>query len=526
MGKQHASHSTEQQLLEIALVLNSGIPSTQHYQQLINALQQVLDCDACALFTLDQEQQLVPVASKGLSKEVLGRRFLPERHPRLAAILASHHPVRFAEDTTLPDPFDGLLLDDPHHKLNVHSCMGCSLYVGEQLVGLLCVDALRPKAFEHVSNTTISTFATLAAGTIRNISLFEALNRANHQQRSVNQLLIDEARNKGGKLIGISPQIKQLKTNIQTVAQSNYSVLISGETGTGKEVVAHQIHAHSLRNQQPMVYVNCAALPESLAESELFGHVKGAFTGAYNHRAGKFELADGGTIFLDEIGELPLSLQAKLLRVIQQGEVQRVGADNNLSVDVRLLAATNRHLEHEVAEGRFRSDLFHRLKVFPIDVPPLREREGDIPVLVGYILDNIRRQFNLSVLHLDPKAMQLLEAQPWLGNVRELEHSLMRAGLHAMRSNSQVIEPQHFAGDLLSPSQPQTPSTLTELVNLPNQSISLRESQQTYQKLLIEHALALNDGVWAKAAQFLQTDRGNLFKLGKKLGVKATTKEK
>ena len=162
------------------------------------------------------------------------------------------------------------------------------------------------------------------------------------------------------------------------MAQSNYAVLISGETGTGKEVVAHQIHAQSLRNQQPMVYVNCAALPESLAESELFGHVKGAFTGANNQRAGKFELADGGTIFLDEIGELPLSLQAKLLRVLQQGEVQRVGADKNLQVDVRLIAATNRDLEQEVAEGRFRSDLFHRLKVFPIHVPPLREREGDI----------------------------------------------------------------------------------------------------------------------------------------------------
>ncbi|WP_427979641.1 nitric oxide reductase transcriptional regulator NorR [Agarivorans sp.] len=518
-----AAPTTEQMLLEIALELNSGVPSTQHYQKLIDSLQRVLACDASALFTLDQQQQLVPVASKGLSSEVLGRRFLPELHPRLAMILASRQPVRFADDSPLPDPFDGLFSDDPHHEISVHSCMGCSLYVGDSLVGAITFDARQPAAFDHVSDHTISTFAALAAASIRNISLFEALNRANQQQRSVNQLLIDEARNKGGKLIGISPQLKQLKTNIHTVAQSNYAVLISGETGTGKEVVAHQIHAQSLRNQQPMVYVNCAALPESLAESELFGHVKGAFTGANNQRAGKFELADGGTIFLDEIGELPLSLQAKLLRVLQQGEVQRVGADKNLQVDVRLIAATNRDLEQEVTEGRFRSDLFHRLKVFPIHVPPLREREGDIPVLVGYILDNIRRQFHLSTLHIHPKALQLLEAQPWHGNVRELEHSLMRAGLHAMRAQSKVIEVKHFMSELKLDDKTQELAFGLPAA-LPSQSISMRDAQLAYQKQLIEHALAVNGGVWAKAAQFLQMDRGNLFRLGKKLGVKVGAK--
>jgi anaerobic nitric oxide reductase transcription regulator len=519
--------SIEQVLLNIAVELNMGEPSTQHYQKLIDALQQLLPCDASALFTLDNEKHLVPIAISGLSSEVFGRRFLPDVHPRLAMILANRKPVRFPENSSLPDPFDGLLSEDIHHSIDVHSCMGCSLYVGDTLVGALTLDAAKPGAFNSIPDKTIETFAALAAGIIRNISLFEALNKANHQQHSVNQLLIDEARSKGGKLVGVSPQIKRLRANIEMVAHSNYAVLISGETGTGKEVVAHQVHAQSLRSDKPMVYVNCAALPESIAESELFGHVKGAFTGANTSRAGKFELADGGTIFLDEIGELPLLLQAKLLRVIQQGEVQRVGADKNHIVDVRVIAATNRDLAQEVAEGRFRSDLFHRLNVFPINVPPLRTREGDIPVLVGYILDNIRRQFHLKTLHIHPKALQLLEKQSWLGNVRELEHTLMRAGLHAMRTQSELIEPLHFMNDFDLSEQTANGKTKSNTSpQLPNSSIPMREAVEAFQKQLIEHALQLNNGVWSQAAAFLQMDRGNLFKMGKKLGVQACESSK
>ncbi len=523
MNKQHTPPSVEQVLLNIAVELNMGEPSTDHYQKLIDALQQVLPCDASALFTLDKDQNLVPVAMNGLSSEVFGRRFVPDFHPRLAMILANRKPVRFPESSSLPDPFDGLLSEDIHHKIDVHSCMGCSLYVGDNLVGALTLDAEKPGAFNDIPDKTIETFAALAAGIIRNISLFEALRKANQQQRTVNQLLIDEARNKGGELVGISPQIQRLSANIEMVARSNYAVLISGETGTGKEVVAHQIHGQSLRNDKPMVYVNCAALPESIAESELFGHVKGAFTGANSSRAGKFELADEGTIFLDEIGELPLLLQAKLLRVIQQGEVQRVGADKNHIVDVRIIAATNRDLAQEVHEGRFRSDLFHRLNVFPIQVPPLRTREGDIPVLVGHILDNIRRQFHLKTLHIHPNAMKLLEKQSWLGNVRELEHTLMRAGLHAMQSHSEMIEPIHFINDFdLSQNSEEQATDRSGSVTLPNNPLPMRVAVEAFQKQLIEHALQINNGIWAQAAQFLKMDRGNLFKMGKKLGVQVT----
>jgi len=294
------------------------------------------------------------------------------------------------------------------------------------------------------------------------------------------------------------------------VAHSDYAVLITGETGTGKELVAHKVHALSHRADRPMIYVNCAALPEGLAESELFGHVKGAFTGANSHRAGKFELADGGTLFLDEVGELPLVLQAKLLRVIQQGELQRVGSDKYQTVNVRILAATNRNLPDEVVQGRFRSDLFHRLNVFPIHVPPLRERHSDIPVLAGYLLEKVRQQFNAPNLHVHPKALDMLEQQPWLGNVRELEHTLTRAALHAIQQQCETIEGHHF--DL--PNRNHDVKNTSDL--FPPESKPMRQLVEIYQKQLIEHALSESNNVWAKAAEFLQMDRGNLYRMGKK----------
>lgn len=204
-------------------------------------------------------------------------------------------------------------------------------------------------------------------------------------------------------------------------------MLISGETGTGKELVAKAVHQGSPRAANPLVYLNCAALPESVAESELFGHVKGAFTGAISNRSGKFEMADNGTLFLDEIGELSLALQAKLLRVLQYGDIQRVGDDRSLRVDVRVLAATNRDLRQEVVEGRFRADLYHRLSVFPLSVPPLRERESDVVLLAGYFCEQCRLRMGLARVILAEAARNRLQQWSWPGNVRELEHAIHRA---------------------------------------------------------------------------------------------------
>lgn len=499
-------------LLDIALNLSSHLSSEQQYQDLIEGIDKVFPCDASALFILDEDGFLTPVAIKGLASTVLGRRFFPKSHPRLQAIVSSQHPVRFEADSDLPDPFDGSLLTE-HKSIDVHDCLGCSLYVEGQLVGALTLDALTVGAFDEIEQVTIETFAALAAATLRNISQLKALKAKNRQQKSVNDTLIQQARLQQGEMIGLSPQMSRLRTSIDTVAKSDYAVLISGETGTGKELVAHQLHAESNRKDKPMIHVNCAALPESLAESELFGHVKGAFTGANSNRLGKFELADGGTIFLDEVGELPLILQAKFLRVIQQGELQRVGSDKHLLVNVRIIAATNRELRKEVEIGSFRSDLYHRLNVFPIHVPALRERAGDVPVLAGYLLEKVRFQFNVPSLHIDPNALTALETQPWLGNVRELEHSLTRAALRAIQDSSNTIKSDHFDAQLLSNDVKNT------TFHLPTESTPMRSLVESYQKDLIQYSLQLSGNNWSKAAQFLQIDRGNFYRMGKKFGI-------
>lgn len=230
-----------------------------------------------------------------------------------------------------------------------------------------------------------------------------------------------------GRIIGESPALKKMLVRLEAVAQTSASVLIQGESGVGKELVAHVIHARSPRSNGPLVKVNCASIPHELFESEFFGHVKGAFTGAHRDRIGRFQLADGGTIFLDEVGEIPLDLQSKLLRVLQESEYERVGDDRTHSVNVRVIAATNRDLEEEVAAGRFREDLYYRLSVFPIDVPPLRERGDDVVQLASHFLERTCQDFGHPPLALSRQNAALLKRYDWPGNIRELKNVIERA---------------------------------------------------------------------------------------------------
>ncbi|MDO7541515.1 MAG: sigma-54 dependent transcriptional regulator [Flavobacteriaceae bacterium] len=227
-------------------------------------------------------------------------------------------------------------------------------------------------------------------------------------------------------IIGSAPKIKKVTELIDKVAQTQARILITGPNGTGKELVAHQIHQKSDRYQHPLIEVNCAAIPSELIESELFGHLKGAFTSAVKDRKGKFEAATQGTLFLDEIGDLSLSAQAKVLRALQENKVQRVGSDKDISVDVRILAATNKNLKEEIKAGRFREDLYHRLAVILIEVPPLSDRKEDIPILVEHFISQISKKDGIPIKKIDTVALVLLKQYPWSGNVRELRNVIER----------------------------------------------------------------------------------------------------
>jgi two-component system nitrogen regulation response regulator NtrX len=227
-------------------------------------------------------------------------------------------------------------------------------------------------------------------------------------------------------MVGTSPALKGVRALIDKVGPTAARVLITGENGSGKELVARAIHAASPRKQGPFIEVNCAAIPSELIESELFGHMKGSFTGAFADRPGKFELADGGTLFLDEIGDLSLAAQAKMLRALQEGEITRVGGAKSMRVDVRVLAATNKDLEAEIAMGRFREDLLYRLNVVPIPVPPLRERAGDVPELVAHFARAIAEAAGIPIRTFEPAAVERLQRRPWPGNVRELRNAVER----------------------------------------------------------------------------------------------------
>src|SRR5882672_1285894 len=251
-----------------------------------------------------------------------------------------------------------------------------------------------------------------------------------------------------GRIIGESPALQKMLARLEAVAQTSASVLIQGESGVGKELVAHVIHARSPRSQGPLVKVNCASIPHELFESEFFGHVKGAFTGAHRDRVGRFQLADGGTIFLDEVGEIPLDLQSKLLRVLQESEYERVGDDKTRKVDVRVIAATNQDLEKAVDAGEFREDLYYRLGVFPVHVPPLRERGDDVVQLASHFLERTCQQFGHRPLTLSKQQAALLKRYDWPGNIRELKNVIERA---VILSRGKVLRLDLAMSDILNP---------------------------------------------------------------------------
>jgi anaerobic nitric oxide reductase transcription regulator len=512
-------------LLRIALDLTRSLYAGDRYQRLLEAVRAAIPCDATALMAL-HEGNLVPLAVHGLLPQVLGMRFAPSKHPRLDAIVRSEVPVRFPANSTLPDPFDGLVAGDSHSPGDVHDCLGCPLLVDGAVIGVLTADALASDAFDGLDQEFLMALGALAGAALHTTRLIETIEGlAEKRGLVVKELTRGASAYDSSHLLGVSPAMDLLRREIDTVATSELAVLILGETGVGKELVARAIHAGSTRREAPLIQVNCAALPESLVESELFGHVRGAFTGATATRPGKFEIADGGTLFLDEIGELPMAVQPKLLRALQEGEVQRIGADRTLRVDVRVVAATNRDLVSEVAQGRFRADLYHRLDVYPIRVPPLRERREDIAILAGLFIDRYRAQLGVGRVLLGPEALAVLEAGDWPGNVRELDHVLARAVLRAAARSTRGKPARIEAADLdVSPAPRPTRDVEDRLAHRAARgTLPLREAVDEFKRVIVARALAETDGSWVEAARRLGMHRSNLHHMAQRLGIRSAS---
>lgn len=334
-----------------------------------------------------------------------------------------------------------------------------------------------------------------------------AKNALRHRQLELENQRFKKDEQSRYRIIGESVQMKALRQQLVLMAGTNGRVLIYGESGTGKELVAHAIHAMSQRVAQPFVEVNCAAIPEELIESELFGHRKGSFTGAHEDKAGKFLKADGGTLFLDEVGDMSLKTQAKVLRALDEQRFEPVGAPESMQVDVRVVAATNKHLEEEIERGNFREDLFYRLNVIPFYVPPLRERAEDIPLLAEYFLREFTTAYGRKPKELTPEAYRVLRDYPWPGNVRELRNLMERIVI----MNPQVrVDARHI---------PLNPTRRTTVERSLDGFGSLHEVRAAAEREYILRKLDETNGNVSRAAELLGLERSNLYRKMKALGI-------
>jgi len=349
----------------------------------------------------------------------------------------------------------------------------------------------------------LEIFANQAALAVRNAQNFQKV------EGEISQLQKELIRNKGyHTLVAKSPKILEKLEIVQKVAQTDSSVLILGESGVGKELFAERIHFLSARSAAPFVRVNCAALPEGILESELFGHVKGAFTNAFQNRQGRFELANGGTMFLDEIGDMPLSLQSKILRVLQQKTFEKVGADTSITVDVRILAATNRDIESMVEKGEFRSDLYYRINVLPIYIPPLRQRPEDIPELADFFLKKYQAETKKQFTGFSAEAMEYMLSYSWPGNVRELENSIERACVIG-KEGDPIKKEYLFLRIAPEPAEPEGEGCR-----------DLKNAVNSFKVQFIEKVLEENDWNQTEAAKELNIQRTYLSRLIKELSIK------
>ncbi len=393
----------------------------------------------------------------------------------------------------------------------IRSTIGVPLWRGDQIRGLIqCDNRDSAGMFRERDLELLLVFASLAAGRIENARWFKRVQLAEEQQRGENRYLkTREEKRRFPDIIGESPAMLQVLRQLEKVIDTRATVCIEGETGTGKELIASAIHYQGSRRDKLFVAQNCAAVPENLLESELFGHKKGAFTGADHDKKGLFEIADGGTLFLDEIGEMSLGLQAKLLRVLQESEVRPVGATQARKIDVRIICATNRSLEKEVERGTFRQDLYYRLKVFPLRLPPLRERREDIPRLVDHFLRKYQSEMKKPTGELTDEAVDAMSAYAWPGNIRELENEVQRLVIQADVGGPITVE-------LLSPQIRKVEGLLGRIA--PKKG-TLKDMMEEVERWLLTEALREHGGNKTKTAETLGITREGLHKKLSKYGM-------
>jgi two-component system response regulator AtoC len=443
-----------------------------------------IDMNPLHLLIIDDEENMLHMLSAFLQKE--GFSVITACNGREGvACLARHDFDCILCDLKMPE-MDGLqFLEEARRRGTDAAIIMMSAYATVDTA----VEAMKKGAYDFITKPfRIDEILCILA----KVGERELLKRENSRLK----LEVEELRGRKGfpDTVGESPAICSVLNLAGKVAQYDTTVLITGESGTGKELIARGIHQESSRSGQPLVSVNCGSIPANLLESEFFGHVRGAFTGADSNKKGLFEEADGGTLFLDEIGELPLPLQVKLLRVLQEHEIRSVGSSRTKKVDVRMIAATARNLEHDVEAGSFRKDLFYRLNVVVLTLPPLRSRKEDIPDLCAHFLEMLNKKFDKALLRIAPAAMSMLLKHDWPGNIRELQNVLERAVIYA--SGDEIL-----TEDL--PEKLASQNTSTNVSSFLNTS-SLKEGKRVMEEYLIRKALQSTDGNKSQAAALLE----------------------
>lgn len=487
-------------LIEINTLINSGYSDvTDLLKKIIESATRLIEGEASSLLLVNPENNKLYFAIALGAKGPQVQRFSLNMGEGIAGWVAFNNRSLIVNDVHSDNRF----FSDISKQIGfpTKAILAVPMRVKDKCVGVIeIINKIDGGNFSEEDLQWLEIFATQAAIAIQNARYFEKVKQEIY-------LLQDEIQTEKGyhTFIGTSKAIQEKLDIAMRAAQTDSSVLLLGESGAGKELFAEQIHLHSSRANKPLIRVNCAALPESLLESELFGHIKGAFTGATNDRLGRFELADGGTIFLDEIGDLPLNLQVKLLRVIQHRTFERVGGADPIKVDVRIIAATNKDIEKEVEEGRFRADLYYRLNVLPIYIPALRERREDIPLLADFFLKKFNREIKKQITGFTPEAIEVLLSFSWPGNVRELENAIERA---VVITQSEHIAPDAFVLSNFSQSR------VDEYA-----ARQLKEAINLFKKHYIRQTLEMNRWNQTKTSRILGIQRTYLSRLIKELEI-------